>query len=143
MKDVLKVTDETAADIAVAEWALAHDIPSNALSGKYWKNLNVKLSQVGPSYTPMNRHKLKKTLLPVLKELAEKGRQEHLSHQPNAGRTLTGDGATKGVPLVNFLVYVPGRGVSLLDVIDCTGHMSEGGIKDAMLVLIYLRYGLD
>ena len=138
MKDVLKISDGTAADIAVAKWALAHDIPSNALTGPYWRQVNLKLSQVGPCYTPMSRHKLKSLLLPALKELAHNDRQRNLKHQPKAGRTLTGDGATKGVPLINFLVHIPGKGVSLLGVIDCTGHISEGGIKDALFVLICL-----
>ena len=40
----------------------------------------------------------------------------------------------KKVPLINFLVHVPGKGVSLLDVVDCTAHMSEGGTKDALYV---------
>ena len=55
--------------------------------------------------------------------------QKHLQHNPAAGRTLTGDDVTKGVPLINFLVYVPGKGVALLDVQDCTDHMTEGDTK--------------
>ena len=137
--DVLKTNDHDAADLAVAQWALAHDIPHNALSGPYWKQMNIKLSQVGPSYTPLHRQKLKDIVLPVLKKLADKDRQYFLTHQPRAGRTLTGDGATKnkGIPLIDFLVYVSGRGVTLLGVEDCTGHISEGGIKDSLFVLLF------
>ena len=46
MADVLKSNDCTAADIAVAQWALAHDIPGRALRGPYWKQPNLKFSQV-------------------------------------------------------------------------------------------------
>ena len=46
LKDLLKVNDTTAADFAVGQWAFAHDIPSNVLSGIYWKQVNSKLSQV-------------------------------------------------------------------------------------------------
>ena len=57
----------------------------------------------------------------------------HLKHAPEAGRTVTGDGATKhGIPLLDFLVHVPGKGVGLLEVIDCTKHIGSGGIKDAL-----------
>ena len=35
LKDFMKVNDATAADIAVASWAFAHDIPPNALKGPY------------------------------------------------------------------------------------------------------------
>lgn len=132
LKDLLKAADCSAADFAVAQWAIAHDIPANALSGIYWKNLTKKLTSVSASYKPMNPQKLQNKMLPLLKEMAESEQKSHLTHQPDAGRTLTGDGATKKVPLINFLVHVPGKGVTLLDVKDCTGHMAEGGTKDAL-----------
>ena len=132
LQDLLKAADCSAADFAVAQWAIAHDIPANALSGIYWKNLTAKLMNVSASYVPMNPQKLQRTMLPLLKEMAHAEQKTHLAHQPEAGRTLTGDGATKQVPLVNFLVHVPGKGVTLLDVKDCSGHMAEGGTKDAL-----------
>ena len=46
LKDVLKVNDTAAADLSVGQWAFAHDIPANVLSGIYWKQVNSKLSQV-------------------------------------------------------------------------------------------------
>ena len=54
MPSMLKSDEQMAADLACAEWAIAHDIPANALRGPYWKNLNTCLSQVKPTYTPMN-----------------------------------------------------------------------------------------
>ena len=130
--DVTKLVDAEAADVAVSEWAIAHDIPANALRGPYWKRLNKKLSSVSPSYIPMNPQKLTKTMLPKLKTMAIKEQQDILKHDPRVGRTLTGDGATKQVPLINFLAHVPGKGVTLLSVEDCSGHMAEGGVKNAL-----------
>lgn len=86
----------------------------------------------------MNRHKLIQRVLPELKKMADDDLKRVLKHQPDVGRTLTGDGATKGVPLINFLVHVPGKGVSLLGVTDCSAHMSEGGIKDSLYVCCFL-----
>ena len=44
---------------------------------------------------------------------------------------LLGDGATvQGMPLMNVLVTTPNAN-SVLDIIDCTEHMEEGGKKDA------------
>ena len=94
--------------------------------------MNKKLAQVRPNYVPMYSQKLFNEMLPLMKEMADKEVDMHLSHQPTVGRTLTGDGATKGVPLINFLAHVPGKGIKLLSITDCTGHMAEGGIKDAM-----------
>ena len=79
-------------------------------------------------------------MLPQLKAMAMKEVEEHLRHRPTVGRTLTGDGVTKGVPLINFLVHVPGKGVKLLAITDCTGHMSEGGTKNALYVFVALAY---
>ena len=131
--DLFKGNEAKAADIAVAEWAIAHDIPANALSGIFWTTMNKKLAKVAPNYKPVNPQKLNKVLLPMLKEVAVARRQLNLSHAPTVGRTLTGDGATKRkVPLINFLVHIAGRGITLLDVTDCTDHMTAGGIKDAL-----------
>ena len=80
----------------------------------------------------MNPQKLKRQMLPLLKQMAEDEQQSHLAHQPEAGRTVTGDGATKQVPLINFLVHVPDKGVTLLNVKDCSEHMAEGGTKDSL-----------
>ena len=132
LKEFLRVNDADAANYAVAQWAIAHDIPPNAMQGVFWKNMNKKLAKVAPSYTPMYPRKVFSEMLPKLKEMAKREVKAHLAHRPSIDRTLTGDGATKQVPLINFLVYVPGKGVKLLSVTDCSDHMSEGGTKDAM-----------
>ena len=140
LADFYKANDAAAADHAVAQWAIAHDITPNAMSGPYWKMMNEKLAQVAPTYTPMYPKKIYNTMLPQLKAMAMKEVEEHLRHRPTVGRTLTGDGATKGVSLINFLVHVPGKGVKLLAITDCTGHMSEGGTKNALYVFVALVY---
>ena len=136
LKSFLKENNAAAADHAVAQWAIAHGIPAHAMEGLYWKEMNKKLANVvSSSYKPMNRHKLYDKMLPQLKKMAEQELKEHLKHRPDVGRSLTGDGATKSkVPLVDFLVHVPGKGVKLINIIDCTDHLAEGGVKDAMYV---------
>ena len=130
---MFKMEASDSANYAVAQWAIAHDIPANAMRGPYWKEMNAALSRVTPSYKAMHPQKLHKDMLPVLKKMADEELDKHLKHAPLAGRTVTGDGATKqGIPLLDFLVYVPGKGVALLQVGDCTEHIGEGGIKDAM-----------
>ena len=134
LKDYMKANDAAAADYAVAQWAIAHDIAPNAMQGPYWRNMNKKLAKVSPTYSPMYPHKVNKDMLPKLKKMATRELEEHLRHRSTVGRTLTGDGATKKVPLINFLLHVPGKGVNLVDIIDCSEHMSEGGTKDSMYV---------
>lgn len=138
LKCFLKENNAAAADHAVAQWAIAHGIPANAMEGVYWKQMNRKLANVvASSYKPMYRQKLYDKMLPELKKMAEQELKEHLKHRPDVGRSLTGDGATKSkVPLVNFLVHVPGKGVKLINIIDCTDHLAEGGAKDGMYVRV-------
>ena len=132
LQSFMKEQDAAAADIAVAQWAVAHDVAPNAMKGPYWRQLNRKLACVAPTYTPMYDRKIFDKMLPELKKMAKSELAQHLKHRPTIGRTLTGDGATKQVPLINFLVHVPGKGVKLLDIIDCSDHLSAGDIKDAM-----------
>ena len=51
------------------------------------------------------------------------------------GISVYGDGATiKTTPLINILASSPGNPACVLDVIDCSNHMSEGGKKDAKYI---------
>ena len=40
--DSLKADASDAANFAVAQWAIAHDIPANALKGPYWRKMNTQ-----------------------------------------------------------------------------------------------------
>ena len=63
IKQNLKVEASDCANFAVAQWDIAHDIPSNAMQGPYWKAMNASLGAVTPSYKPMNPQKLHKDML--------------------------------------------------------------------------------
>ena len=132
LKTFLRDHDNRAADVAVAQWALAHDISPNAMKGPYWKLMNKKLASVGATYTPMYAKKVYEKMLPQLKQMARREVATHLKHRPSVGRTVTGDAATKKVPLLNFLAHVPGKGVKLVQIHDCSEHLEAGGTKDAM-----------
>ena len=132
LKTFLREKDNTAADIAVAQWALAHDISPNAMQGPYWKLMNKKLASVGGAYKPMYPKKIFNKMLPELKKMAQVEVAKHLKHRPSVGRTVTGDAATKKVPLLNFLAHVPGKGVKLVKIHDCSEHLEAGGTKDAL-----------
>ena len=79
LKQLLKASDGESADLAVAQWAFAHDIPANALSGIYWKTMTKKLAQVSPMYKPMNPQKLQKKMLPLLLQIAKVVHDQWLS----------------------------------------------------------------
>ena len=132
LKVFLREQDNAAADVAVSQWALAHDIAPHAMQGPYWKMMNKKLASVGGTYTPMYPRKMYEKMLSALKKMAKVEVAKHLKHRPSVGRTVTGDAATKKVPLLNFLAHVPGKGVKLVQIHDCSEHMEAGGTKDAM-----------
>ena len=53
------------------------------------------------------------------------------------GISVYGDGATiKTTPLINMLACSPGNPACVIDVIDCSNHMSEGGKKDAKYIVM-------
>ena len=70
--------------------------------------------------------------MPKLEASVVMDQEKHLNHNPAVGRIIVGDGAHKGVPPIDFSVHVPGKGVNLLDMQDCTDHMAEGGTKDTL-----------
>ena len=96
------------------------------------------LKRARSQYTPPNSSTISGKLLDDLNDGAAEARAEAVKVDPDAqkgGRTVTGDAATLiGHPLIGLLVHVPGKGVQLLDIINCTGHMAAGGTKDALYI---------
>ena len=51
--------------------------------------------------------------------------------------SVYGDGATiKTTPLINVLACSPSNPACVLDVVDCTTHISEGGQKDVQFIAL-------
>ena len=51
------------------------------------------------------------------------------------GLGIYGDGATIGkIPMMNILAASAGNPNCIIDIIDCSRHMSEGGKKDAYYI---------
>ena len=58
-----------------------------------------------------------------------------ISEAHTFGITIFGDGATvKTIPLFNKLADGVNNPFALLDIADCTGHLAEGGKKDAKYI---------
>ncbi len=55
-----------------------------------------------------------------------------------------GDGATiKRMPLLNILVLCGSAPPTVVSIIDCTTHMSDGGKKDATYIMEQFRRKVD
>ena len=102
LKSFLKINDANAANYAVAQWVIAHDIPPGAMTGPYWKLMNQKLAAVPPSYKPSDvSSKSIDEMLPLLQKMVKQEVENHLKHRPDVGRSIAGDGVTKTkVPLI-------------------------------------------
>ncbi len=51
------------------------------------------------------------------------------------GITVYGDGETiKGIPLINVLATGVNNPLALLDIADCTDHLTKGGMKNASYI---------
>ncbi len=60
------------------------------------------------------------------------------------GLSWLGDGATiKKMPLINMLVMCGDKPPAVISICDCTGHMVEGGKKDAEFIMNFFKEKVD
>ena len=60
------------------------------------------------------------------------------------GLSWLGDGATiKKMPLINMLVMCGDKPPAVISICDCTGHMVEGGKKDAEFIMNFFKAKVD
>ena len=128
-------SDNRTCDESVAKFIIANNIPPAVLESPEWKRMVTHLRNANSRWVATGRKKLTDKMLPAFKKRATKEMVAALKKNPKAGRTITGDGAKKAkTPLIDFLVFVPGAGVLLLDVIDCSLHLKQGGQKDGLYI---------
>ena len=133
--EATRMGEDGAVDDALGKFIVANDLAPNILDNHFTKAAFAALRHAKTPYVPLSRGKFKNVILPRLKQRQQKATERHLEGRPNAGRTVTGDGATKKkTPLIDILVHVPKGGVQLLEVVDCTQHLAEGGVKDRFFI---------
>jgi hypothetical protein len=120
--------------VAIADFLHSHCLPfSLAEDPKLAKIIEIGRT-LGPHYKPPFRQDIGGKYLDAIYETNWKEQMRTLLSEARVfGLTVFGDGATiKTVPLVNVLAAGVNNPFALLDIADCTDHLSNGGKKDAM-----------
>ena len=123
--------------VAIADFLHSHCLPvSLAEVVKLAKIIEIGRT-LGPNYKPPFRQDIGGKYLDAIYETNWKEQMCTLLSEARVfGLTIFGDGATiKTVPLVNALAAGVNNPFALLDIADCTDHLSNGGKKDAMHIV--------
>ena len=125
-----------AANVAFAHWCLANSLPFNIGECLLFKRYTRLVQNTGSDYSPPSRYEVGGSLLNATYDsYYEQEVAKLLDDVELYGITVYGDGATiKTTPLINILACSPGNPACVLDVIDCSNHMSDGGKKDAKYI---------
>lgn len=134
----LKVTDvdpelESQLSAAIAAFIHCCGLPFSIASHPQFLKVLTLARRVGTKYTPPCRKLIAGLLLDLTYEhMQNKQKEELLKDVGIFGLSLYGDGATiHKMPLLNLLASGVHQNVAVLDIVDATAHIEEGGKKDA------------
>jgi hypothetical protein len=120
--------------VVIADFLHSHCLPfSLAEDAKLAKIIEIGRT-LGPNYEPPFRQDIGGKNLDAIYKTNWKEQMRTLLLEARVfGLTIFGDGATiKTVLLVNVLAAGVNNPFALLDIANCTDHLSNGGKKDAM-----------
>ena len=119
-------------NIAIADFIHSNCLPfSLAEDPKFLKV--IEIAKTVGRYNAPTRQSIGGRYLDALHEINWKEQMKSLLCEASTfGVTVFGDGATiKTVPLLNVLAAGVNNPFALLDIVDCTNHLAQGGMKDA------------
>ena len=116
---------EIAEGVSISGWSCGH-CPRPARGAPVARNL-------GPNYTPPDHRSISGRLMNSLFTTGFKDLMRTLLQEADIfGKSIFGGGATiKSVPLINVLAASLSNPFALLNIVDCTSHLAEGGKNDA------------
>ena len=120
-------------DIAVTNFMHSHRLPFTLTECPKFLKLLETAKSLGTGCIPPNKRKMSGPLLDVLYDTnKEKTIKNLLLESKIFAVTIFGDGATiTNVPIVNVLAASPNNPFALLEIVDCTDQITNGGKKDA------------
>jgi hypothetical protein len=123
-------------DVAITDFLHSHLLPFSLAQDPKLIKIIDEARKLGPLYTPPNRNEIAGKYLDALYVTHWKEQMRTLISEAHIfGITIFGDGATvKTIPLFNILAAGVNNPFALLDIADCTGHLAEGGKKDAKYI---------
>ncbi len=126
-------------DIAIADFMHSHMLPFSLTECPNFLKLINTAKSLGTGYLPPDQRKISGPLLDVLYDTNKEEMIKNLLLESKIfGVTIFGDGATiTNVPLMNILAASPNNPFALLEIVDCTDQMANGGKKDAKVSVGY------
>ena len=123
-------------DVAIAKLIHARTLPFDLADDPLFHKMITLIRNSSSKYVPPNRNIISGELLEsIYKTQRDETRGLLLESAKTFGLAIFGDGATiTKVPLMNILAAGVHEPHGLLDIIDCTDHMAEGGVKDAAYI---------
>jgi hypothetical protein len=120
-------------DMAVATFFHENNIPDNSVESSSFKIMLNYARMIGKDYKPPGRKDLGKSLLDInYRNIVEHNKEMLCRESDVFGLSWLSDGATIGrTPLINVLGLCADTPPTCVAIKDCSGHMSEGGKKDA------------
>ena len=122
--------------VAVADFVHGLGLPFSVVDDFLFHRMLVAARNVGTNYKPPNRQRIAGDLLELNFDQMMKKNAELLRKEADIfGLCFYGDGATvKRMPLLNILCSGTHQPTATLGIVDCSGHMSAGGKKDASYI---------
>ena len=121
---------------AIAHFLIANSLPFSLAEDPLLKRMLVLSRNVNSTYEPPSRYEISgKYLTAIHESYCREGIKRLVGGGPTFGISIFGDGATIcRIPLLNMLGSNPDAPSVMLDVVDCSQHMSKGGKKDAWYI---------
>ena len=114
---------------AIAHFLVANSLPFSLAEDPLLKRMLVLSRNVNCAYEPPSRYQISgKYLTSIHDSYRKEGIERLVGGGPTFGISIFGDGATiRRIPLINMLGSNPDAPSIMLDVVDCSQHMSDGG----------------
>ena len=124
------------ANVVLAHWVLANNYPHNTLDDPRFARALVKVQMCGSDYRPPKRYDIGGTLLDATYESYYSEQVELLLQDADVyGISVYGDGPTiNTTPKINIMASSPGNPACVVNVVDCTDHITEGGTKNVKYI---------
>ncbi len=129
----IRIESADCCHIAIVNFICSNALPFSISKCPKFQKICEVARGLGPNYRPPDHWLLGRKLMDLLFKVRFADLMcSLLSESKCFGISVFGDGATiKTVPLINVLDASPNNPFVLLDIVDCTAHLAEGGKKDA------------
>lgn len=122
--------------MAIADFVHANGLSFSIVEKPRFEKMLSLARFVGGNYKLPSRKAVSGELLDLnYRKYLERNKEELMKEADVFGLSFMGDGATvKRMPLVNILCSGKNAPASVLEIVDCTGHLAGGGKKDARFI---------